>query len=418
LANAATSEYLADPNTNNPNEKHFCLYQRWSSGGSGMVLTGNVMVERLCKENSRNVVLDKMSDLSTFRTWAKSFKQNGDQQQEDALSIMQINHAGRQSPLASTGLLNRPISISGGWNSRLLLPGLLGKILGWFLFLTPKKMDWHEIQKVTAQFVTSAKLAKETGFDGVQIHAAHGYLLAQSLSPNGNLRNDNYGGTPEGRRKLLLEIIPAVREAVGKDFVLGVKLNTKDRRNDGLDRENECIDLIAKLSDLKQLDFIELSGGSFEDFFLLSSAGQGTHQPFAHRLHSAMQKSPKEAKNMPRIMLTGGFRSAADMSNALELGMADFIGLGRPCCVNPSFPHDILTGKQKLMKDVPLDTYFAKALLEPVLNALWYQRQIDLLSQNKEFDPKLSILSTLIFLFFKTYIWDWKTMFYHAPATS
>jgi 2,4-dienoyl-CoA reductase-like NADH-dependent reductase (Old Yellow Enzyme family) len=414
LIKASTTECLADPNTALPNDRHICLYQQWAVGGCGMIITGNVMVDRCCRESSRNVVLDAHNDsnndsLERFQQWAASIRASS------SLAIMQLSHPGRQSPLAVTGFSSPPVAPSAGRKARVQLPGAFGKVAGAITIRRPREATLDDIERITQQFVTSARLAEQAGFDGVQIHGAHGYLLSQFLSKSGNLRTDEYGTNPQGRRRFLLEILRAVRQATSDTFVVGVKLNSKDSRTDGKEREDECIDLIQELCSTGLLDFIELSGGSYEDllFFddLKEEGKDGIFIPFAKRLKDMLQQQQHDeeessSSSMPLIALTGGFRSASIMEKTIVEQNAHLIGLARPMCLDPSIARDILNGTKDMAPSYKLDFFMAKTLMVPVLNSLWHQRQLKRMSEGKHPDLKLSIWYTLLLTFFRTYVWD------------
>jgi 2,4-dienoyl-CoA reductase-like NADH-dependent reductase (Old Yellow Enzyme family) len=307
-----------------------------------------------------------------------------------------------------------------------LLPnGALGEILGSLLILPARELTRDEIPSIVQKFATTARLAEQAHWDGVEIHAAHGYLLSQFLSTNANHRTDDYGGTARGRRKLLLEVIAAVRKATSDNFVVGVKLNAKDRQSDGLDRETECLELISELTRLGQVDFIEMSSGTFEDALHVRNATtldnkvlpaeEGFYCSFAERLRDQLEEQKrKDSTSPPLIVLTGGFRTAKGMESAIQRRIADIIGLGRPVCMDPDIAKDLLEGRQQTEVPPTLSFAFAKALLEPVLNSLWYQRQLDRLSRGLPADPNLSIMWTLTVTFFKSYIWDWKTVWHRS----
>jgi len=417
---AATTECLANPNDGLPNERHCKLYSRFC--GCGMVITGNVMVDRLHKESSRNVVLDgeSNSDLEPFRDWSNSIKKVG----EGVKSIMQISHPGRQSPVAATGwfpsrkMTNNstyPVAPTSGSEARMLLPGCLGRFLGSLLIKPARELQREELPKIVQQFAATAKLAEEAGFDGIEIHAAHGYLLSQFLSPSGNLRADDYGSDAIGRRKLLLEVIQEIRKVTTPKFIVGIKINCKDRRTEGKDREDECIDLICELCRTQRLDFIELSGGNFEDTAFLeqndSNEGEDNtfFSSFAKQLSAQLPSTdPEETINKPIFILTGGFRTAKGMKAAIETNITDMIGLGRPLIMDPTFCDAILRNKKdRVSASFFLSFVFAKALLEPALNSLWYNRQLDRLSRGLDPDPSLSKFYALTVTFFRTYICDW-----------
>jgi len=439
IAKAALTEGLSEPRQNNiPNDSHCELYRQWSNGGSGIIITGNVMVDRNCKEAPRNVILDeKTSDLMPFRRWANSIHQRDQDDQYSSynettsitsqsspLAIMQISHPGRQSPISTTGLLTRPIAPTGGSKGRIHLPGgILGKIVGSLFILPPRQLTTDEICTIVSQFATAARQAEKATFDGIEIHAAHGYLLSQFLSPAGNcLRTDGYGGAdPTHRQKLLFQIIEAVREATSDDFVVGIKVNSIERGvNDGVvELDNERLDLVEELCMLGTVDFIELSGGNFEDALFVQNANGGGSffGSFAERLKNRLQHSRRSSSpdiRLPLIMVTGGFRTACEMESTIEKGNADLIGLGRPLCIDPNVSAQLLADRQYQieMPILMIPFSFGNALLGPALNSIWYQRQIDRLSRGQQAETNPQILDTLfwfVIMFVRLYIWDWKT---------
>jgi 2,4-dienoyl-CoA reductase-like NADH-dependent reductase (Old Yellow Enzyme family) len=405
LIKAALTESLADPNTSQPNDHHYTLYGKWSGGGFAMILSGNVMVDRQHRESPRNVVLCKDSNLKDFEKWALAIHGNNENDNDKPLAIMQLSHPGRQCPLASTRFEINPVSASSAQKARLVLPGLLGEIFSSLLIRPARALTLDEIPDIVQQYVTAAQLAEQAGWDGVQIHAAHGYLLAQFLSPSANQRTDDYGGSPKGRQRILMQIIAAVRKATSPSFVVGIKVNTKDRSTEGADREKVCIDLIQDLCDLQQLDFIELSGGGMEDPIFVNSKkikNGGIFGSFAQRLQETVQRTEKS----PKIILTGGFRTKAGMEAALQAGICDMIGLGRPIIANPMFAKDVLEKDNADASLELLEVPIFKELLEAALNSLWYQRQLFRISVGHSHDPKLSYLYTLAVTFFYAYIWD------------
>ncbi|CAB9517823.1 NADH-dependent flavin oxidoreductase nadA [Seminavis robusta] len=413
LLKAALTETLADPNTCQPNERHFTLYETWSQGGCSMILTGNVMVDREHRESPRNVVLDGDSDLADFQHWANAIHSHSDGYNSKPLAIMQISHPGRQCPLACTRREITPVSSSSAQQARLVLPGILGAICGKCLIRPARALGRQELPSIVQKYATTANLAEKAGWDGVQIHAAHGYLLSQFLSPSANHRTDEYGGK-KGRKKLLLEVIAAVREATSPSFVVGIKINTKDRAAEGSERETECLHLIQDLCDLQQLDFIELSGGNYEDAIFITATDDaaatttGIFGSFAERLQAQLQVT----EATPKFVLTGGFRTKAGMQQALQQNLCNMIGLGRPVITNPRFSKDILDGNYVDDDDDPVSSTLRAPVFQEILNAalnsLWYQRQLHRLSIGLSPNPKLSYIYTLVVSFWVAYIWDFK----------
>ena len=208
LAKAATSETLATY-SNNPTEKHVRLYQRWAASGIGMIISGNIMIDRRALGEVGNVVVEDERDFEILQKWAKTVTVQGSQ------LWAQLNHPGKQSP---KGLNIRNISAS-------VVP--FGSEMQ-SLFATPDEATHAEIIDIIQRFGRSAVICKKAGFSGVEIHAAHGYLINQFLSPLHNLRNDEWGGTPEKRRRFLMEVYAEIRKQVGKEFPIAIKLNSAD----------------------------------------------------------------------------------------------------------------------------------------------------------------------------------------------
>lgn len=140
--------------------------------------------------------------------------------------------------------------------------GMLPRVLSSVIFGTPKEMTVEEIQRVVEQFAETAQLSAEAGFAGVQIHAAHGYLLAQFLSERSNTRQDAYGGSPEARAKIVVDIIQAIQAVVPKGFCIGIKLNSVDHQSK--EELDACLKQL-RLITAAGVDFVEVSGGTYEN---------------------------------------------------------------------------------------------------------------------------------------------------------
>lgn len=207
-------------------------------------------------------------------------------------------------------------------------------------------MTETEILAAIDQFAFAARLARETGFTGVQLHAAHGYLFSQFLSPLTNRRTDAWGGSLENRARLLLETLAAVRGAVGPDFPIGIKLNSSDFQRGGFTNAEAAL-LVDRLDDAG-LDLLELSGGSLEQPKMVgvNPLDEGVDaRPASTIAREAYfidyAAKVRAAAKMP-VMVTGGFRTVAGMSEALESGDLDLVGIGRPMLVEPDLPRRIL----------------------------------------------------------------------------
>ena len=328
LCKAALTEGLADPH-NRATERHVRIYRQWSEGGAGLIITGNVQVDRTHLERPGNVAIDGNDGLDMLRRYAAAGTSAGNH------LWMQINHPGRQTPEAVNPNPLAPSAV------QLDVPG--GG------FGPPRAATGAEIEDLIARFARVAATARDTGFTGVQIHAAHGYLISQFLSPIANRREDEWGGSLENRARFLLETIRSVRAAVGADFPVGVKLNSADFQQGGF--TNDEARQVAHWLSEAGVDLLELSGGTYEQLVMIG-AGQGgeaeapvresTRAREAYFLEAAALLRP--AATMP-FMVTGGFRTASGMRQALAAGATDVIGLGRPMCVEPDLPARLLSGQ-------------------------------------------------------------------------
>ena len=312
LCKSAMTEGLADK-FDLPTPALIQLYKTWSQGGTGLHITGNVMVDRRYLERAGNVVLEDDKNLDLFRTWAKQGTTGGNH------LWVQLNHPGRQCPkMVST----EPLSPSD------VQLAMLGN------FARPRPMDQSDIEQVVERFITSARLVKEAGFTGVQIHCAHGYLLSQFLSPKINQRQDQWGGSLENRARIIRRIIVGVRAAVGADFPIGVKLNSADFQKGGFSLE-DCITVASWLGE-DGVDLLEISGGTYEQLSLIgvepTDVRESTRKREAYFIEYA--ERIKQSAQIP-VMITGGFRSRDVMERAIESGEVDVIGLARPLCTEP-----------------------------------------------------------------------------------
>jgi len=325
IGKAPLTEGLADE-MNRATARHVRLYRRWAEGGAAVVVTGNVQVDRRYLERPGNVVIDgSLSDseggMDALRAYAKAGTANGTQ------LWMQISHPGRQTPRR---VCDHPVA-----------PSAVPLALPASAFAPPRAMTAEEVADVPRRFAYTAAVAREAGFTGVQIHAAHGYLLSQFLTPLVNKREDRWGGDLAARAGLLLEVVRAVRTATAPGFCISVKLNSSDFQQGGFSNE-ECLQVVKWLGEAS-VDLIEISGGNYEKPAMMGSgAKESTVRREAYFLEYA--QLIKQAAPVP-IMLTGGFRSKAAMEAALGEGACDVIGLGRPMCVDTDLPNRLLSGE-------------------------------------------------------------------------
>jgi len=314
LVKAAMEEGLADAGQV-PGPGFVRLYRRWAEGGVGLMLTGNVMVDPAALTGPGGVVLDERSPLGGFKAWAEAARSGGGQ------VWMQINHPGRQvfAAMGEAALAPSAVALDLGKHSR--------------LFAAPRPMSEAEIATVIQRFATTARRAAEAGFDGVQIHAAHGYLLNQFLSPLSNRREDRWGGSLQNRARLLVEVVRAVRAAVPTGFGVGVKLNSADFQRGGFSQE-DARDVVELLNG-ESLDLLELSGGSYESPAMQGRTADGrTLAREAYFLEFA--KELAGVATMP-LMTTGGISRPAVAEEVLAGGVA-LVGLGTALAMAPELP--------------------------------------------------------------------------------
>lgn len=335
FAKAAMTEGLADT-AGRPTPELERLYGIWSDGGAGLLLSGNVQVDADHLERPGNVILDREPDAAmreALQRWTQAATRNGNH------FWAQIAHAGRQTMASVNPHPKAPSAVKLG------LPG--GQ------FGEPIALTDGEIEHLIERFARAARVAKEGGFTGVQVHAAHGYLISQFLSPRSNQRTDRWGGTLENRARFLMRTVAATRAAVGAQFPVAVKLNSADFQRGGFAFE-ESLQVAQWLQDAG-IDFIEISGGTYEQPKLLGLAGLEAEETQKVAASTAAREAyfvdfAKAMKDVVRIplMVTGGFRSRAAMEQALQAGAADVVGLARPMCVMPDGPKRLMEGLAEL----------------------------------------------------------------------
>ena len=398
LCKAAMTEGVADERLR-ATPRHETLYRTWSEGGAGLLLTGNVQVDRHDLERPGNVAIDPTDPRTVaaearerLRRWARAGTAAGNH------LWMQISHAGRQAPWYVTRQPKAPSAV------QLRLLGNYGR---------PRALTEEEIRDLIARFAFAAQVAREAGFTGVQVHGAHGYLISSFLSPVTNRRTDAWGGSLENRARFLLEAVRAVRRAVGADFPVAVKLNSDDFRKGGFGHA-ECLQVVRWLND-EALDLLEISGGTYEQPRLVGAVGRAedavplrpsTRAREAYFLDYAA--AIRKVARMP-LMVTGGFRTRAGMEAALASGDCDVIGLGRPLCWQPDFPRRLLAREAGGIERVEDRLRFAARgwrspasplLLLKVLNTFgamsWYYCAIFRLADGRPVDPGRGMLAALV----------------------
>lgn len=368
FAKGAMSEKLGDKN-HHATQELIDLYQAWALGGTGLLMTGNVMVDARALGEHGNVVIEDESGLPQLKRWAQVATSH------DVKTFVQLNHPGRQSPKSVS---KHPVAPSA-------VPLQGANAYG---FNHPRALSNLEIKVIIQKFINAAVIVKKAGFSGVEIHAAHGYLIDQFLSPLANQRTDEYGGSLENRMRFLVEIYQGMRQAVGPDFPIAVKINASDYVDGGFSEE-DSLQVIEKLDQLG-VDLIEISGGGYENN-LIQGVGKGAF--FVQYAAKAKQRV-----HAP-LMVTGGFATLAGMEKALDDGAADLIGLARPLALMPDLPNRVKAGKFTQIKLEHLTTG-NRALdkrVGGVVGLAYYQEQMERLAKGRGIERTTNAWKPLLY---------------------
>ncbi|KAF4335812.1 NADH oxidase [Fusarium beomiforme] len=315
LIKTAMSEKMAENLL--PSSNHERLYMHWAEGGWAALITGNIMVSDQYLGSNEDVAVtgSKSALLKKWSSWT------GAAQGQNCHMIAQF-----------------AIPINLGDN-------FVAKLIRILVFGTPKAMTRHDIDVVIAQFTEAARLAFKAGFQGVEVHAAHGFLLSQFMSSKSNERDDEFGGSADNRVELVLRIIRSIRKEVPESFCVGVKINSADFRDEkGMFDMLRQIELIQK----EEIDYINLSGGSFEDPQMMSTGSSlkpsSTENRSSIREGFFLRTSQEIRKSFPELTLivSGGFRSRIGINGAIDNSACDLIGVGRPAVKYPDLPTRIM----------------------------------------------------------------------------
>ncbi len=370
IAKAAMEENMADLD-HAPSEQLMRLYQAWAEGGAGLIITGNVMIDNRAMTGPGGVVLEDDQHLDRFKRWASIGRTRG------AQFWLQINHPGRQM----RANLGQPT-----W-----APSAVALNLGKMSkhFITPLAMTPAMIAEVTQRFARTAQLGEQAGFTGVEIHAAHGYLLSQFLSPLTNQREDRWGGSLENRARLLLDIVKAVRAVVSPGFAVAVKLNSADFQRGGFSAD-DARQVVLMLNELP-VDLVELSGGSYEAPAMQGDARDGrTLAREAYFVEFA--RDIRKVARMP-VMVTGGVRRRPVAEEVVASGV-DMVGIGTALAIDPYLPRDWQAGKNHAPQLPPI-TWKNKTMAS-LANMAMVKFQLRRLSQGKASNPQVSPLRAFI----------------------
>lgn len=375
LAKAAMSETLGTYD-NRPTAELVQLYRRWASSGLGLILTGNVMIDRRALGEPGNVVIEDEADLPVLRQWAQAATGQG------VAIWAQLNHPGKQS--------------TKGLNAYNLAPSAVAfrEDMAAF-FETPREATASEIQDIIKRFGRSAAICKKAGFSGVEIHGAHGYLISQFLSPHHNRRTDEWGGSAEKRRRFVMAVYAEIRRQVGSDFSVGIKLNSADFQRGGFSEE-DSMETIRALAEAG-IDLIEISGGTYEapamGGGMQESKKASTVAREAYFLEFA--EKARAAAQVP-LMVTGGFRTAAGMNAALRSGALDLVGLARLLAIDPDAPAALLQGRDSPQQVRTISTGIKAVDRMGIMEVLWYERQLKRIARGKAPRPNEGGLSAFL----------------------
>ncbi len=286
-------------------------YEEKSRGGYiGLIIIEHSFVRPDGKASEGQLSAGDDSVVDGLRSLAKVIHQNGSK------TVMQINHAGSATTREITGSV--PVGPSVVPNPR--------------KETVPRELTVEEIDDLIRSFQAAARRTKEAGFDGVEIHSAHGYLLNQFFSPLTNKRNDQYGGAVTDRIKIHLQIIEAVKEVVGDDFPVLIRLGASDFTAGGTTIEDSII--AAKEFEKAGVNILDVSGG-FSGYTVPGLTGQGFFSPLTEAI--------KGAVSIP-VILTGGITEAEAAEKLLKENKADLIGVGRAILKDSSWARKAITG--------------------------------------------------------------------------
>ena len=370
---SAMSEALGTTNQN-PSQSLVTLYKTWAEGGAGLVMTGNVMIDRNALGEPNNVAIEDERDLKMLTKWAKAGTENGTH------LWMQLNHPGKQSPkmISKEPVAPSAVPLGGGLKR---------------FFNQPRALQVTEIEDLIDRFGEAARIAKKAGFTGVQIHAAHGYLFNQFLSPYHNQRTDEWGGTLANRMRFLEETYNEIRKQVGKTFPVGIKLNSADFQKGGF-TEDESMEVLQRMSEIG-IDLIEISGGNYENPIMMGADVKETTKK-REAYFIAYAKKAQKLISTP-IVVTGGFRSQKGMEEAVANGEIDMVGIARPFALVPDLANRIFNGSYETVHARPIRTGIKRIdKSASLLEIGWYEQQLARMGKSKSPNPDHNVWISLI----------------------
>jgi len=312
LVRSATAERMADEG-GQPREQFYDFYRELAAGGVGLIITGHMYIHPSgkCHPEMTGIYSDDL--LPGLAKLADVIHAKGGK------VVVQINHGGMQCAKDAVDGSIAPSAIDED-----------------FLQQPARQMQVDEIELLIEAFAQAARRVKDAGFDGLQLHGAHGYLINQFLSPFVNKRQDAWGGDFERRMRFLREVVKAVRSQVGGSFPLLIKFGMQDGIEGGL-TAGEGAQVIDQMVEMG-LDGIEISGG-----LRATNSKKGIRRPEEEAYFRPLAQQAREATSLP-LALVGGFRTKNVMEAVLTSGDADFISMCRPLISEPNFPKLLKAG--------------------------------------------------------------------------
>lgn len=297
------------------NDRHIAYYVKRAKGGVGYITFEHTGVLKQGRAFPNMALIDSDQQIPSFKKLVEAVHQEGGK------IMIQINHAGRQTSASITG---SPIVAPSA------IPCPVRKEM-------PKELSCDEIQKIIEAFTEAARRVKETRADGVEIHMAHGYLINQFLSPFSNKREDEYGGDPDRRMKMALEVLRAVRNQVGPDFTVLCRLSADEYVEGGLKLEDTKE--IAKALERNGADALHISA-------CVAASGYLNHPPYyaEEGIFVPLAQGIKSVVGIP-VITVGRIRTPELANQILEENKADLISMGRALIADPNLPLKALQGK-------------------------------------------------------------------------
>lgn len=369
LAKAAMSEALGTY-TNHPTNELVELYRRWAASGIGLIITGNVMIDRRAVAEPGNVVIEDEADMVMLQRWARAATEQG------TAIWVQLNHPGKQT--------------TKGLNTHTIAPSAVPFRADLQAFFeTPQAATGSQINDIIQRYGRSAAICKQAGFTGVQIHGAHGYLVNQFLSPHHNQREDQWGGSAENRRRFVLAVYAEIRRQVGPDYPVGIKLNSADFQRGGFTEEESMATMQAL--DQAGIDLIEISGGTYEAP-VMTGGTRETQKPSTRKREAYFLDFAEKVRTKVKapLMVTGGFRSVAGMEGALRSGALDVVGLARLLAIDPEAPAALLQGRDSEQKVQPIRTGIKPVDRMAIMEIFWYTLQLKRIARGSNPRPNES----------------------------